>query len=189
MSAVLQRPHMSREEFLAWDATPEGWFEYDGDGPVAMVGGTRGHAGIARNLLGLLWQALPGTPCQPSGGDLRIDVDGSYRLPDVFVACTRGGRSDLAVRDPVVVFEVLSPSAAATDLTVRNRECRNSPSIRRYVVIEQDRGTATVYAREATEWVGRLIDGEDSRLDMPEIGISLRLGDLYEGVEFASPPA
>jgi hypothetical protein len=56
-------------------------------------------------------------------------------------------------------------------------------------VLEQDRIAATVFAREDAEWVGRLIGGENARLDTPEIGVSLRLGDLYEGVEFATPSA
>lgn len=186
MSAVARRRDMTEGEFLAWDAGQESRHEYDGHGPVGMVGGTVGHAAIARNLIGLLWQALRGKPCQPYGGDARILVGGSLRYPDALVSCTPSARGELAARDPVVVFEVLSPSTALTDATVKNSEYRATASIQRYVMVDQDRVAAIVFARAGENWTGSLVEGADAPLGMPEIGVTLRLGDLYEGVELDS---
>ena len=41
------------------------------------------------------------------------------------------------VSDPVVVFEVLSDSTSSNDLVVKNEENRETPSIRRYVVLHR----------------------------------------------------
>ena len=57
------------------------------------------------------------------------------------------------VQDPVVVFEILSPGTSYKDRIEKNREYRATPSIRRYVILEQSRPAATVYARADSDWV------------------------------------
>jgi Uma2 family endonuclease len=92
------------------------------------------------------------------------------------------------VEDPVVVFEILSPSTLTTDRIVENQEYRDTPSIQRYVMLEQDQQAATVFARNGDDWVGHVLSG-DVVLDMPEIGISMTLAELYEGLELDPPYA
>jgi Uma2 family endonuclease len=58
----------------------------------------------------------------------------------------------MVITDPVVIFEVLSPSTATTDHIVKKQEYRDTPSIQRYVMLEQDRQAATVFARTDDDW-------------------------------------
>jgi Uma2 family endonuclease len=89
------------------------------------------------------------------------------------------------VADPVVIFEVLSPSTASTDRIVKAGEYQATPSVQRYVMLEQDRIGATVYVRAGTGWsVGIL--STDAVLSMPEISVELPLAELYEGLVFES---
>nr|WP_294543972.1 Uma2 family endonuclease [uncultured Rhodopila sp.] len=178
----MRRP-MSLEAFLAWEEQQDLRWEFDGFEPVAMTGGTAGHSAIQRNLIFALTARLRGKPCQPYTSDLKIMVAGSIRYPDAFVVCSPVSRDTLVVTDPVVVFEVLSPGTASTDIGVKNQEYRDTPSIRRYVILSQDDRRATVFAREGDDWVGRIVAGEKV-LEMPEIGISVPLAELYEGVSF-----
>lgn len=92
------------------------------------------------------------------------------------------------VHDPVVVFEVLSPSTAAMDHFVKNQEYRDTPSIQRYVLLEQDTIGATVFARSGDDWVGHVL-GTEAVLAMPEIGFELPLTELYKGIAFDPPAA
>jgi len=92
------------------------------------------------------------------------------------------------VTEPVVVFEVLSPSTATTDRIVKNQEYRDTLSIQRYVMLEQDQQAATIFARTGDDWVGRVVSG-DVMLAMPEIGVEVPLAELYEGVAFATSVA
>jgi Uma2 family endonuclease len=92
-------------------------------------------------------------------------------------------RKATVVKDPVVVFEVLSPSTASIDHFVKNQEYRDTPSIQRYVILEQDLVVATMFTRTGDDWVGHVL-GADAMLTMPEIGIEVPLGELYEGIEF-----
>jgi Uma2 family endonuclease len=61
------------------------------------------------------------------------------------------------VSDPVIVFEVLSPSTAANDRIVKGREYQAMPSVQRYVMLEQDRIAATVHARSGDVWMHEIL--------------------------------
>jgi Uma2 family endonuclease len=182
MSIALHKP-MTLEEFLAWEEQQELRWEFDGFEPVGMTGGTSEHSAVQRNLIFSLTGRLRGKPCQPYTSDLKIFAAGSIRYPDVFVVCSPVPRGTLVVTDPVVVFEVLSPSTASTDIVVKNEEYRDTPSIQRYVMLAQDRQFATVFERIGDDWVGHIVSG-GAILAMPEIGIEVRLAELYEGISF-----
>jgi Uma2 family endonuclease len=87
----------------------------------------------------------------------------------------------------VVVFEVLSASTTSTDRITRNREYQATPSIRRYVMLEQDRIGATVFARSGDDWVGHVLAGTTT-LKLPEIDVELPPGKLYAGLELPDAP-
>jgi Uma2 family endonuclease len=144
--------------------------------------GAAEHSTIERNLIFALTGRLRGEPCQPYISNLKIVAAGSIRYPDAFVSCTPLPIGTLAVTDPVVVFEILSPS---TDIGIKNEEYRDTPSIQRYVMLAQDRQHATVFERIDGERVGHIMSG-DTLLRMPEIGIEILLGERYVGVLFPS---
>jgi Uma2 family endonuclease len=180
MTIALTKP-MTREAFLAWEERQDLRYEFDGIRPVAMTGGTRAHAGIQRNLMLAIGGRLRGQRCRIFGSDLKIDTGHGFRYPDAFVTCTPGAGSSTIVADPVVIFEVLSPSTASVDQITKNREYAAIPSVRRYVLLAQDRVGATVFERAGDDWIGHVI-ADEATLDLPEIGIALPLAELYEGV-------
>ena len=188
MSIALRKP-MTLQEFLDWEEQQERKWEFDGFGPVAMTGGTADHSAIQRNLFIALGTRLRGKPCRLYTSDLKVSVAGSIRYPDAFVVCSPIPRGTLVVTDPVVVFEVLSPSTASIDIGIKNEEYRDTPSIQRYVMLSQDRQQATVFSRQADDWVGHIMAGP-AVLSMPEIGIEVPLSEFYEDVSFDdAPPA
>ncbi len=81
--SVSVRRPMTIDEFLAWEEGQELRWEFDGFEAVARTGGTAGHSA------------------------------GSIRYPDAFVVCSPVLRNETVVTDPVVVFEVLSPSTVS----------------------------------------------------------------------------
>jgi len=171
------------DEFLDWENRQELRYEFDGFAPVAMTGGTVEHNQIQANLIIALGVRLRGGPCRVFTSHMKIAVAGSIRYPDAFVVCKASPRGALVVTDPVVIFEVSSPSTAAIDHIEKNREYRDTPAVRRYVILEQDRPGATVFMRSDDDWVGHLIEG-DAVLAMPEISVELPLSEIYEGVSF-----
>jgi Uma2 family endonuclease len=184
--SVSQREAMTVDEFLDWETRQALKYEFDGFAPVAMTGGTQEHALIQINLTTALRVRLRGGPCRVVGSELKISVAGSIRYPDAYVYCTNAPRGTLVVTEPVVVFEILSPTTALIDRIDKNREYRDTPSVQRYVMLEQDRQGVTVFTRTGDDWVGHLVEG-DAVLSMPEIGVDLPLSEVYEGILFPDP--
>ena len=184
---VALRKRMSLEEFLTWEARQELRYEFDGFRPVAMTGSTRTHSRLERNLAIAVGGRLAGTACEFLGSNFQVRMQDSVRYPDGAVFCTRGDGRDRGAHDPVVVFEVLSASTASTDRIIKNREYQATLSIQRYVMLEQDRIAATVFARAGEDWVGHVLTGDET-LRMPEIGIELPLSELYTDVDLEPEP-
>ena len=189
MNVALRRPEMTVEDFLDWENRQEDRWEFDGFGPVAMVGASLRHNQIAGNLEFALRRRLR-PPCVVYRETVRLRLAASLRYPDLMVVCSGVPQRTTEIVDPLVVFEVLSPNTARTDRIEKNREYAAHPSILRYVLLEQEAIAAEVYARENGRWVRSTVIG-DGPLAMPELGIELPLAEAYAGLELdpAAPPA
>lgn len=184
MNVALREP-WTDEQFLAWEERQELRFEFDGVGPVAMTGGTLVHDAIQIGLVSALHGRLRGTRCRVHGNSLKVLVMDSIRYPDAFVTCGPVRSDSTVLREPVVIFEVISKSTARTDRMVKNREYAGTRSVRRYVILEQEAVEATMFERtESGDWVGHIL-APDAVLHMPEIGVTLPLADIYEGIDLA----
>ena len=185
MNIAIRKP-MTVDQFLAWEEGQELRFEFDGFQPIAMAGGTAAHSAIQTNLIVALGVRLRGRPCRPHGSELKIEVAGRIRYPEAFVVCTPVPPRSMVVADPVVVFELVIYGTANDDLVVKNAEYRATPSIQRYVVLQQTHAGAIVFARKGEDWVTELVSGEEAVLRMPEIGIEIPLAELYADVDLAA---
>jgi Uma2 family endonuclease len=184
MRAVMKP--MTVEEFLAWEVRQEGRFEFDGFRPVAMTGGTIAHEIIGRNIRTELDNRLRGSRCTPLGPNTKIEVAGRIRYPDALVVCSTLDLKATVIKDPVVVFVVLSDSTAHIDSFEKLREYTAAPSIRRYVILGQDVIGATVYVRDGDRMLVETVARGDA-LKLPEIGAEIPLDALYRGVEPEAP--
>ena len=187
--SLLRTPQdrMTLAEFIDWEDRQEFKHEFDGYGPVAMAGGTVAHAAIQRNLALALGSRLRGQSCQFYGSDMKVEVIGRIRYPDGVVSCTTQQRDGKILREPVVLFEVLSDSSGSTDFVAKNHEYAATPSVQRYVVLAHDRIGGTMFERVGDDWVGHLI-GAETVIAMPEIGIAVPMAELYEGLAFDPDP-
>lgn len=80
---------------------------------------------------------------------------------------------------------MLSRSTSRTDRILKLREYGATPSIRRYVILEQNAVAATVLTRFEGAWNTTVVTGDDL-LAMPETGVTLMLSDVYADIEM--PP-
>ena len=184
MNVALRR-RMTVEEFLAWEEGQEERWEFDGFAPVAMTGGTAAHSLIKTNLIRAVGNRLRG-PCVIFNSDLRLVVAGSVRYPDAFISCDPFDNKSTVGSNPVIVFEVLSPSTASTDYFTKSVEYQATSSILRYIMVAQDRIAARVEERQGTSWLSSAKADPATVLEMPEIGISVPLIEFYKNVLDAS---
>jgi Uma2 family endonuclease len=186
--SVAHRQPMTVAEFLDWEERQELRWEFDGFQPVAMTGGTVAHEAIGGNIRFALQGRLPGSRCRAFGPTLKIEVAGRIRYPDAFVVCSPVPPRDTVVRDPVVVFEVLSESTSRTDRIEKLREYGATPSIRRYVILEQDAIAAMVFVRRGADLVAETLTAGDT-LRMPEIDVEVPMAEFYTGIDLSEEPA
>ncbi len=181
---VLAKPRMSVDEFLDWAVGRPGRYELFRGEVVKMSPETVGHAKIKGSIHTALVSAIRRSrvPCHalPDGVIIRIDETTAYE-PDAQVYCGEElALTALEVPDPVVVFEVLSPSTPRIDLSHPLAGSFRLPSVRHYLIVDpmqpsvihHTRGTGdTILTRVVTE--GRIA------LDPP--GLELDLADIYQG--------
>ena len=182
---IALRKSWTQDEFFSWAQSQEIRYEFDGFEPVAMTGGADAHEAIGGTLRALLQERLRGKPCRVRGPTLKIEVMDRIRYPDAFVYCTPVPPGETVIKEPVVVFEVVSEDTARTDRIEKLREYKAVPSIQRYVIPEQKTTAAVVFERRGDEWVAFGITEQDT-LHMPEIGIEVPLAELYESLDLAT---
>ena len=175
---------MTQQEFFHWAEAQDARYEFDGVQPVAMTGGSLRHSRLTGNINRQLANRLDGSGCVPLGPDAGVATVGdTVRYPDAVVTCSKLDDLGRLVPNPVVVFEVISPSSIRIDRMVKLREYGAVPTIRRYVIVESDAATVTVLSRDGAEEPFRAAAlGEDDILNLPEIGIEIPVAAIYKGI-------
>ncbi len=154
-----------------------------------MTGGSLQHNLLFGNIYRQLGNRLAGMGCRVFGSDAGVaTISDAVRYPDAVVTCSKFDGRDLLVPDPIIVFEVVSPSSVRTDRVIKLREYQAVPSIRQYVIVEREEITITVLSREnpGDAFTAAGLSKGDT-LQLPEIGIELPVDDIYEGIITAGP--
>jgi Uma2 family endonuclease len=86
------------------------------------------------------------------------------------------------ITDPVVIFEILDEDSILIDFCAKNREYEATPSVQRYIILEQDAVAGTQFERRGDDWIGHILR-PDAILRMREIDVAVPLAELYEGLD------
>lgn len=149
------------------------------DGQIyAMAGGTPEHGTYSANVIGLLAAALAGRRCRVQTSDVRIRVQatGLVTYPDASVVCGHADRDTedaLAIVNPTVLVEVLSPSTEDYDRGEKLEHYKRIPSLREVVFVAHDAKRVDVVRRlEDGSWVASSASaGEEARLESLDVAL------------------
>lgn len=190
---------MTEAEYLAIERAAERKSEFFAGEMFAMAGVSRAHNLIVTNLIAELRDQLRKRECEvyPSEMKVRVLKGGMFAYPDVVVVCGEPQLLDShgdVLLNPTLVVEVLSPSTAAYDRGVKAFYYRRLPSLREYVLIEQDRLLVELYQRTndtARKWTVEASDNLADTIKLNSIGCELTLASIYEKVALdpTVPPA
>lgn len=195
--SALPYPYLTPEQYLAFEEHAPIKHEYVEGRVYAMTGTNVQHGRVVQNLARLIGNALSGRPCDVFTQDMRVLVGprSAYFYPDVVGLC---GPPDIerirgleTLRNPAFVVEVLSDSTERADRGRKALRYQRIPTLREYVLVAQDRVHAELYTPPvggAEAWPRVDLDGPDAVLALASVGVALRLGDLYERVEFPPHP-
>ncbi|MGD0102440.1 MAG: Uma2 family endonuclease [Rhodopila sp.] len=179
------------DQFFAWQNRQNEGYELVGGFPVRMIAGARNvHDDIVVNLLAELRGQLRGSGCRPFTGDGSIEtLPGQIRRPDTGVDCGARDPNGLQAALPRLVAEVLSPSSRDFDTFEKLAEYQQVGSLDYIMVVEPNAPEVVVWSRGAGRaWVRQVVEGLDHEVDMPAIGVTLKLAEIYDGVEFPAQP-
>jgi len=184
MAAHPQHHHWTLEQYIEHERYTGIRHEYIDGQIYAMTGGTLRHAHISGNIFFVLKSALRGGPCVPFNTDAGISAQTKrkYFYPDVSVVC---GEIEIdpalpeRIANPIVLVEVLSTGTEEYDKTTKFNYYKLIPSLRDYLIVEQDRPHITHYRRHADTWSSLESDDMTGQTPLPSINFSLLMQDVY----------
>jgi Uma2 family endonuclease len=198
MDRLMAEPRLRRmtpEEFFAWQERQDKLYELVDGLPVLplkmMTGASQAHDRVVVNIIAALHRQLRGGLCRPTTDDLAVRVPaGNVRRPDVTVECGKGDRRDTTVREPRVIVEVLSPGTMTFDRIRKIPEYQTIASVSHILLVDTEKPRIDLWSRDKGGWMQSKFDGLDAVVELPAVGASLTLAEVFEGLEFVStdPP-
>jgi Uma2 family endonuclease len=173
---------MTRVQYRAWaEGQASGRFERIDGVVVAMAPERVEH--IDRKML--MWLALrravhdAGVPCHVVGDGITVEVGDSDYEPDTVLYCgEKLRRGSIAVSNPLVIVEVLSPGTSATDRAWKLREYFRLASVRHYLIVWADRQQIVHHQRDEAGVIdSAVLTSGEIRLEPP--GITITVEEIY----------
>ena len=189
MSAVAMETYITPEEYLSSERKAEIKSEYIQGEVFAMSGASNAHNLITLDIATELNVQLRGQGCLVYSNDMRVKTKSteSYLYPDVVVVCGKPLFEDNVfdtLLNPMVIFEVLSPSTEAYDRGEKFARYQEIPTLREYVLVAQDRRHVEHHRLTETHWIRKTYDTPDTILQLKSIDCELSLNDVYTRVPF-----
>lgn len=189
MSAQQQSEWISQarwEQFLRDNS--DGDYELWGGRIYAMATGGYLHSRIMARLGGLLEFGLEGKPCTPTGSEfyVKVEATGDWLIPDNAVHCQDaifGGQPRRFLLNPVVLFEVLSPSTELKDRGAKFELYSSIESLQEYLLISVECVGIEQFTRQGRGWLLTRHTALDLVVDLPSIDYRLSLAELYRGLD------
>ena len=184
MSLPQRKSTFTAADYLAWETTQDTRSEFIDGQVFAMAGGTLAHNAATGAVFATLRQHLKGTPCRAFVSDVRVQVQASnsYFYPDVMVGCLPAELADpktLALTQPTLIVEVLSPSTTAFDRGGKFAHYRLLDSLQEYMLIDPDTAQVDVFRRNAANrWELYPSAGPDATVELVSVGWQGLVGDL-----------
>jgi Uma2 family endonuclease len=177
---------LTKAAFLHWVQRQERRYELKDGRTIMQAGTSKYHAWLAGRILTALSNRLDPDIWAVTASDLAVEIGEDIRYPDVMVERLTADGAALSTDMPVVLFEVLSPSSIATDMTVKLAEYTSLPSLEAYIVPSQHEPMLWVWQRDAVTRAfptqPQQIDGRDQTLHITALSIALPLAELYRGI-------
>lgn len=190
MSSAEQPQYHSVEEYLAFEDQAQTKSEYIDGWIRAMTGAALRHNMISVNTLIACGNQLKGKTCRPYNSDTKVRIDRAgmkrFYYPDVQVVCKSNDQLSVFQDQPVLIIEVLSPSTRRYDLDEKMAAYLTIPSLECYIAFEQHQPIAIVMRRSSGGFLRKTTEGLDAVIDLPFLGCSLPMREIYDGVEFTA---
>ena len=176
------------EEFFAWQEKQDDRYEMVDGKPSPMTQGAANiHVAISINVMSFLHTRLRGTKFSVFyNAFIVMTKPGQIRRPDIGVDCGPCSKDSYVAHTPIMLAEVLTPGRRDFETLAKVPEYKLMPGLRYLLLIEPEKPEVAVWHRDDTDiWSYLLVEGLQSNIAMPEIGVTLPMADVYEGITLA----
>ena len=186
MATALKVGHQTLEEFLAWEREQPLRHERVSGVIRAMTGGTIDHNRIALNVADALRQRLRDGDCEAFVNDVKVVTPaGDVMYPDVVVACGDIPGKATVLDAPVAIVELLSESTAEGDHGRKRWAYQTIPSLRHYVLVDQDEGGVEVTSPNADgTWQSVILRDLSDRMELTALKVEIGVEEVFARVAF-----
>ena len=191
MATARNRPGQTLGEFLAWECEQPERYERVSGVIRMMTGGTLDHNRITRNVADALWRRLQGGDCEVFTSDVKVVTPaGDVMYPDAVVGCGDLPGKATTLDAPVLIVEVLSESTAGRDHGRKRWAYQTIPSLRHYVLVDQDEGGVEVTSPIADgTWLSVILRDLGDRLELTALKVEIGLEEVFARVAFPGSTA
>lgn len=177
------------ESYLELESRADTRYEYHDGAIVNMAGASNRHNEIGGTCYAHIRQAARKNGCKAFAMEVKLFRYQSqrYLYPDVMLTCNPLDlQTASGVRNPLLIIEVLSNSTREADRSFKLREYLKLPSLRHYLLIEQQHCEVQHFRRRegSAPWEVYFYEEMTDQVDIPELELTLTLASLYEGIQF-----
>jgi Uma2 family endonuclease len=184
----------SLEEYFELESQSEMRHEYHDGYIIECAYTSENHGIIIHNLDFLLGGCLRKTDCQVFTSDRLLYAESckSFYYPDILIVCGEKenyqySKNMVATKNPTVLIEVLSNSTYDIDKTLKMQCYRKIPSLKQYILVEQDIKMVQVFEKDKNNKRWSAIIYEDDN-DTVKIGdCELPISEIYYKVDLIKP--
>jgi len=181
---------LSLDEYVELERSTGERHEYHDGKVVPMVGGSGPHSAIGISISSELYLQFKGSKRVVHGSDMRIALPAlrTYVYADCVIP--DGSPQFVPPKDslsnPLVIFEVLSPSTEAYDRGGKFAQYRTIESFQEYLLVCQDCLHVEQFLKQDDgNWLLKDNIGEKAVITIESLGCQLALADIYAQVDFS----
>jgi Uma2 family endonuclease len=188
--AVPAIKYTSPQEYLALERASKEKHEYFEGKVLAMAGASLAHNDIVANLIGEVRLLLKDRPCRILPSDILVSIPSkeSYMYPDAVIVCGKPEMEDDkfdTLKNPVVIFEILSPSTEDHDRGKKFFFYRQIPSFSEYILVDTTRRFVELSRRqEDGSWVFGVVSDPEGYVPIAAIKGRVSMDEIYRNVQF-----
>ncbi|QLE52563.1 Uma2 family endonuclease [Nostoc sp. C057] len=183
-------PHLTPDEYFAWEATQLEKHEYINGEVYAMTGGSVNHGRIAIRFTAMFDSHLENTGCITGNSDVKVNIFGSnnYTYPDATVTCDdRDKTTTQYITYPCLIVEVLSASTEAYDRGGKFRMYRQNPALIDYLLVSSTSIEIDLYHKnDAGDWLIINYKAGDT-IELKSINLNFPIEQVYRGLTLELP--
>jgi Uma2 family endonuclease len=180
--------HISPLEYLSQERTAKDKHEYYKGNVIALAGASLAHNDIVANLMREIGNFLKDKPCRILPSDIRVTIPSgeAYMYPDATIVCGVPEMEDDkfdTLKNPRVIFEVLSPSTAAHDRSKKFLCYQQIPSFKEYILIDSTEYFVGMSKRQDDgSWSFDASSDPDGYLPISSMRVNIPMSEVYRNV-------